>query len=441
MTNLFGYDPYAEEPFQSDFSIFNEPEEEKIAPSLFGGTTDPTSRPNSFTDLFQYQDFNNPYDPTGMLKGMIDDSSKNIDGLTAERDRLRGGQDALDNSSEMDWGQVGAGLLGGAAAFLGSGKITDAAAGFSSMGTSYYNNLEAQEKDKKARLALQLKELDDQIKDQTNFGQALTTAQLNQESQDSSAFRKGEFVGTDPYNAEQQHELDKSLAIAGAKRSAGGTPISQSQTAWFVKNFPEEPIPETKEELDQRLRKAGQSDLNERQQKSFEKGRAEREIPGLEKLKADIPESSYIKAEKMKGAYDLSKTSIGGMKDLLVQNKGIPVTGSEATEFEAYSATLYRAIRNFSETGANLTFTEVPLIEALNVPTLGRNGAYEVMKKFALQGDFLEQLKAVEKVLDKTIPATFNSYGYKMPEIGETPGFINHGGKKLKIIREIPKGK
>ena len=156
-----------------------EPDYSQYQSIFTGNTADPMARSSSYQDLFTPQQFANPYDPSNLIGQMVNTSSRKIDGLTAQSEKLRGMESDLDGMAENDWSQVGAGLLGGIAAWVGGGNASEVAGGAYTLGHTYYNNLEAQEKEKKLRIADRLKTTTQQIADETNFRQQLGTAELS----------------------------------------------------------------------------------------------------------------------------------------------------------------------------------------------------------------------------------------------------------------------
>lgn len=412
MTNLFGYDPYAEDPYQSSFSLFDDtsPSIDIPAPSLdiFGQTVDPTSRTVDYPDLFQTHEYDSPYDPNSAMRDLLKKNSTTIDGLNADRERLLSEDRTLMNSSENDWGTIGAGLVGAIGAFAAGGTGAQIAGSFADTGTSYYNNLEAQEKEKRLRVADKIKNTDAEINALLGLNRQVELGQINREASQQDDFLKGQYVGTDPYIQKRQDDLAEKTATTSSR----ATPLTPEQKAYYEKEFGVEL--NTLADVDRATRLLKETGKGERFEQTRTDQQAERQVYGLKPLKERISKDEHKEALTINAAYSEAKASINGMRDVFRENGGAPLTGPDAKTVEGYSAALYRAIRGYSGTGANLTTNEVPLVEALNVPNLDRNSVFKIVESFVRKGDFNQQLDAVESVLDKVIPARLEGYGFAL---------------------------
>lgn len=98
-----------------------------------------------------------------LIDSLARESSTNIGGLLDDIGKLKSNRESLLNSSENDWRSVGSGLLGAVAAALGGAGKSGIAGAFSAQGLTYYNNLEAQEKEKLAANARDIGDLEGRL--------------------------------------------------------------------------------------------------------------------------------------------------------------------------------------------------------------------------------------------------------------------------------------
>lgn len=378
------------------------------SPMSFSSTsqTQDPSNDHQYGDIFPVKEFTNPYDPSGLLTGMIRNSSSMLDGVNAQLKETRSSLNDLDLHAESDWGQVGAALVGGLASWAGGGSPSAIAGSAFKMGSDYYNNLEAHEKEKKARLDAQLKELETTRKDLTNFGQQLEVAQINNAANNASRFEAGQKVGSEPWAFANEAELAKEEA--SRRNTKENLPLSASQQAFDRETFPDLPPASSQKELDQRLRKRQQDMGPNMLDKRWEMQVNSQTPYGMERIddgKAPLTSDQSARLTKIYGTYNVANKAISEGKQVIQRNQGMPVLGTDAKAIEGITSVLFDSMRGFKGTGANLTGPETELLNAINIPTLDRNGGIAVLYSYLTKGDFATQLGVVQSTLNKVIEA------------------------------------
>jgi hypothetical protein len=160
-------------------------------------------------------DFND--DPLmGVLKDQIRQSEEMNLKYSSQLDEISDRSKNLTNSAEQDWSTLGASLFGALGAGLAGGNAGQIAGSAADVGTTHYNNLEAQEKTK---IALSEREYGATLQEQrleTQRTQALRNALAQTASKLSVAQAKGDVIGTQENNAKQEQKVE--LKAAGASK-------------------------------------------------------------------------------------------------------------------------------------------------------------------------------------------------------------------------------
>jgi hypothetical protein len=163
-----------------------------------------------------------PYDDA------IKRSSQLEEGYGSERVSLYNHYKSLDSLSNGTMeGALGAFGLPLIAGLLAGGNLNDAIGGASAVSQDYFNNLEADEKEKKKLLAEQIGFKERQIADAHNFTQQLGIGKMSAQNTIDSNMLLGKIPGTDQYErlrtdnrADETAKLMDSLALYDAKQKA-----------------------------------------------------------------------------------------------------------------------------------------------------------------------------------------------------------------------------
>lgn len=187
----------------------------------------------------------NPYDSAeqDMLKQMLDANSARIDGITADRNKLRDESNSLTNNLGNDVGTTGAALGATLIAALGGAKLGYATGAGAAGAKEYSNNLEAQEKQRQLQIAEALKNDDSQLGDLTKYDQSLSELPLKTQQELALAYGKGDVPdttdGETPFAAKQKAEQD--LADAKTKASVANTPLLPDQKQYWSQQLHVDP--------------------------------------------------------------------------------------------------------------------------------------------------------------------------------------------------------
>lgn len=152
-----------------------------------------------------------------LLNEQIKESSLISDSYSEKLAEISDRQSKLTNSAENDWSTLGAALVGGIGGLLAGGTAAEIAGGAASVGTTHYNNLEAQEKQKQALLTQDANRLlTEQKIEQSRTGQ-LRNTQAQAAARLASLQAQGKVVSDPDYQKRLDAETAKKKEINDAK--------------------------------------------------------------------------------------------------------------------------------------------------------------------------------------------------------------------------------
>lgn len=166
------------------------------------------------TPTFSLDSASDPF--SKLLNEQIKESSLISDSYSEKLAEISDRQSKLTNSAENDWSTLGAALVGGIGGLLAGGSAAEIAGGAAAVGTTHYNNLEAQEKQKQALLTQDANRLlTEQKIEQSRTGQ-LRNTQAQAAARLTALQMKGDAIGT-PENAQKQEQKKELKAIGSEK--------------------------------------------------------------------------------------------------------------------------------------------------------------------------------------------------------------------------------
>lgn len=154
-----------------------------------------------------------------LIDSLARESSTSIGGIMDDINKLKTNRESLLNSSENDWRSVGSGLLGAVAAALGGAGGSGIAGAFATQGLTYYNNLEAQEKEKLAANARDIGDLEGRLgREQGTLRsfQAAGLQDMSQAERDANTAKiqeeRDRRTGAIPGSPESKLKMDEDIA-------------------------------------------------------------------------------------------------------------------------------------------------------------------------------------------------------------------------------------
>lgn len=194
---------------QEDYSIATE----QLYTPISLSTPEPEGTFATPTFDTDYQD-----DPFAkLLTEQIKESSDLSNAYSEELKDISDRQSKLTNSAENDWSTLGAALIGGIGGALAGGSMADIAGGAAAVGTTHYNNLEAQEKTKMALLEKDANRVFAEQKAEQGRGRALTSTQAQHAARMSMAQAQGKVIGTQENEAARKAKVEDRKEIEANK--------------------------------------------------------------------------------------------------------------------------------------------------------------------------------------------------------------------------------
>lgn len=389
-----------------------------------------------------------PFGYQDELEELLSQSEDRINGLTSDREKLQGQYDAITQSTQSEglgaYGSVVIPFLAGYFGGGGGGPGTTAglvAAG--KAGETYYNNLDSDEKARKAYNLAEQKRITDERQDQINFSQQLTGYGVQSLANKEQSYLTGSYPGTAPYETKQDDILDIYSGKQGSRVSAQqqidqnkanikgtGRMISPDDANAMLADAGStrrvtEPILASELNVaigavragaQKQSSDTGVASLQQRERKmGMERaGRAvfgTVDIPGM-----TAPTEAVNKFREVTSGVQKATVAIGGLKDSLAKN-GIGITGLPAAEQAALSYNLWSAMRIAQETGANLTGSEPGALSSFTPATMaGPDGGPAIVLSILKGRSDPEFLDTIQSILMKTYAAQALSVNKFVPD-------------------------
>lgn len=367
-----------------------------------------------------------PYDHQKQLDDLLSNSESQIDGLTAQRQSLMGDYDAINQDTFSEGaGAYGSVVIPFLAGYFGGGGgspgLTSGLAAAGKAGETYYNNLDADEKARKALNLGEQKRIETERQDQINFSQQLTGYGIQNAGQREQSYLTGDYPGTEPYRqeaaaaeslaqvranaqAEGRMEVDKNRVDLGlVPRGSAQYTAEQANAAFSQAKIPlrvTEPVSESfvKTQISA-ARQGSEAQSVTRRQTSFDVRQSEKQVIGFDDLPGATQDQSQVNkfSERQRG-YNVARNAAYQAKQSLEKN-GVAFTGLPAAEQGMYAGTIFNAVRLFSGTGATLSAGEKPTLDAFT-PATGELSKDYVLDVLRGRGE-PEFLDSVARMLDQ----------------------------------------
>jgi len=321
-----------------------------------------------------------------LLQDDLASQSRLIESLQGNRNSLLEQKRAMIQETTPTWGGVlGSSLLPAIAALAGGGFSKEAAAPAAQFavagGQGYFNNLEANRKEKTQILDAELKSAEGQLNDyqqnRTLLRNSLFSAGLAQDL----ARQKGEIINTPEHEQAQREELDLAIEKAQAHGARGGldAEVPDELLSRLVPDVADREALKasgakiTYRILDVLQRNTGlenQTKQEERRQQQFDFGKGKTQsfeypqIPGT-----STSEKGNNDFQKMAGGKNRAVVALDNIKKLLSQ--GDPITGPKAGEIASNSSELFAALRDLQKTGMRLEGREAKALAAMMPSSFG----------------------------------------------------------------------
>lgn len=190
------------------------------------------------TGTFATPTFDTDYsdDPfSALIKSQIADSEDLSKGYSDSLLDITDRQGKLVNSAENDWSTIGAALFGAAGAAFAGGSMSDITGGATTVGTTHYNNLEAQEKTKQALLEREATRVAADQRGEQSRASQLRAIEARNAAQQSMAEKKGQIVDTAAYDTAQEDKKELKEAGKDVSSKAGWLEAKNKEMALKVK--------------------------------------------------------------------------------------------------------------------------------------------------------------------------------------------------------------